>query len=187
MGRAEPFAHGVHVGDGIWGGAHAEAAGTGSHDGGFIISAHNPENDEVGKEGHHHRLDEEGDDERHCQVRQLPELQAHEGAGNKNIEAHAAKNFAFLLVNAVETGAFCYVPDDRCHNHGADVAREHQADIDKKLAHIGADAHGQKELAEGVHEIIHVEVIGSGVFIILCFRMGTHFAAGQGSIDDLSF
>lgn len=123
---------------------------------------------------------------RHRQVRQLPEFQTHEGAGKEDVEAHAAEDFAFLLVNAVEMGAFCNVSNHRRHNHGADVAREHQTDVDEELAHVGAKAHGQKELAEGIHEIVHIEVIGSGVLIVLRLRMGSHFPFGKGSVCFLS-
>ena len=65
MRRAVAFTHRIHVCDGIRRRAEAEAAGAGSHDGGFIAASHDAEDDEVGESTDHGDLDEKRQCERH--------------------------------------------------------------------------------------------------------------------------
>ena len=66
----------------------ADAAG---HDGSFVVAAHDAEDDEVGEKGHEQGLAEEHDDQRYGKVCQLPELEAHEDAGQKDGQAQIAR------------------------------------------------------------------------------------------------
>ena len=49
MRGAVAFAHCIHICDGIRCSAEAEAAGAGSHDGGFIVASHDAKDDKVGE------------------------------------------------------------------------------------------------------------------------------------------
>lgn len=163
MRRAVAFTHRIHVCDGIRRRAEAEAAGAGSHNGGFIVASHDAEDDEVGESTDHGDLDEKRQRERYSERGELPELEAHKGTGEKDIEAHAAQDFTFLLVGAVPLRDLRYIADDGSDDHAADVSGEDKADAAEEGAHIGTDTHSKEQLAESVHEVIHIEVSRRGV------------------------
>lgn len=163
MRRAVAFTHRIHVCDGIRRRAEAEAAGAGSHDSGFIVASHDAEDDEVGESTDHGDLDEKRQSERYSERGELPELEAHKGAGEKDIEAHAAQDFAFLLVGAVPLRDLRYIADDGSDDHAADISGEDKTDAAEEGAHIGTDTHSKEQLPESVHEVIHIEVSRRGV------------------------
>lgn len=173
MRRTESFAHGIHIRNGVRCGAKAEAAAAGCHDGCFIILAHDTEDDEVSKEAHDGNLHGKGHDERNGKVCQLPELQTHERAGKENVQADAAKDFTFLLVASVKACHIRNVAYNSSNEHRSDVSREYEADINEELADVCAKAHGQEELAESIHEAVHIEV--SGCFVAFDFMFRTVF------------
>ena len=162
--RAEEFGHGCHVGDGVRRSAQAEAADAAGHDGCFVVLAHGAEDDEVSEDGHEQGLAEEHDDQGDGQVGELPELEAHEDAGQKDGQAQVAQDFAFALVDFVGVREVGDVADDGGDNHGADIAREDQADAAEEAADQGAQAHGQEEVGHGVHEAVVVDGLADFIF-----------------------
>lgn len=170
MRRAESFAHGVHIRDGVRCGTKAEAAAAGCHDGCFVISSHDAEDDEVSEEAHDGNLHDERCNQRNSKVCQLPEFQAHERTGKEYVQADAAKDFTFPLVASEKPGHVGNIPDDGSNEHGTDVSREYETDIDEELADICAKSHGKEELSESVHEAVHIEVSGCIITFDFMFR-----------------
>lgn len=164
MRGAVAFAHCIHICDGIRRSAEAEAAGAGSHDGGFIVASHDAKDDKVGESTDQGDLDEKRQRERYGERGELPELETHKGAGEKDIEAHATQDFAFLLVGAVPLRDLRYIADDGSDDHATDISGEDKTDAAEEGAHIGTDTHSEEQLAESVHEVIHIEVSRRGIF-----------------------
>ncbi len=162
--RPKEFRHGCHIGDGVGRRAETEATDAAGHDGCFIIPAHDAEDDEVGEESHEYGLAEEHDYERHRQSSELPELEAHEDAGQENGQAQIAQNFAFPLVDMIDMGEVGNVADHRGDDHRADVARENEADAAEKAADQCAQAHSQEEMRHGVHEAVIVDGLTDFIF-----------------------
>ena len=69
-----------------------------------------------------------------------------------------------MLVDFEAVGEVGDVADDGSDDHGADVAREDEADAAEEAADQGAEAHGQKEVGHGVHEAVVIDGLADFIF-----------------------
>ena len=96
----------------------------------------------------------------------MPELEAHECAREEYRQAEVAEDLALALVDLVGVRVVGDVADDGGDEHGPDVVREDEAEVDEDLAHDGAEAHGNQQVREGVHEAVVVDALARALFLI---------------------